>query len=259
MKKVLLYGAGQGLLDFRKFHVSDEIYNIVGVCDACEDKKGQEYVLNNMAYRVISPNEIKSVDYDEIIVTSNKYYNEIEKTLIKSGIDKQRIVSKMTIAERILSVEVFRHLYGIEVGGPSAVFSSIYDVCNGCDGVNWNDDTIWTGRIESDYMYAEKKIGVNYICDAVDLSSITDEKYDFYLSSNNLEHIANPIKALHEAVRVTNPGGILEIVVPEKTYNFDHNRCNITFEHLLSDEHNNTGEDDLTHLDEILRMHDLEL
>ncbi len=79
------------------------------------------------------------------------------------------------------------------------------------------------------------------------MSIIDKNSYDFLLSSNNLEHIANPLRALKEFYRILKPGGILLITVPVKEKNFDHNRQYTSFEHILLDYIKNTQEDDLTH------------
>ena len=100
-------------------------------------------------------------------------------------------------------------------------------------------------------------LGGIYIADAVDMACIESERYDFVMSSNNLEHLANPIKALKEFVRSAKTGGSIVILVPDKRYTFDHKRANTTFEHMLGDYENNTPETDLTHLPEILELHDL--
>jgi ubiquinone/menaquinone biosynthesis C-methylase UbiE len=71
--------------------------------------------------------------------------------------------------------------------------------------------------------------------------------------------MANPIKALKEWLRVLKPGGSITLVLPDQRYNFDHNRPAATFAHLLDDHNNNTTEHDLTHLNEILLLHDYEM
>jgi hypothetical protein len=53
--------------------------------------------------------------------------------------------------------------------------------------------------------------------------------------------------------------GALVLVLPKKSSNFDHRRPFTTFEHLLQDYGNDVFEDDLTHLGEILALHDLSL
>lgn len=104
-----------------------------------------------------------------------------------------------------------------------------------------------------------KKYGRKYICDAVDLHLIPSEKYDFIISCNNLEHIANPLKAIKEWLRVIKPNALILLVLPNKKVIFDHNRIVVTLGHLIDDYNSNTSEDDLGHLDEVLKYHDLSL
>ncbi len=66
------------------------------------------------------------------------------------------------------------------------------------DCVNFDSDAAWEKYDTNCYIIDDKKIGQIIINDATDLKSISDGIYDFLISSNNLEHIANPIKALFE-------------------------------------------------------------
>jgi hypothetical protein len=59
--------------------------------------------------------------------------------------------------------------------------------------------------------------------------------------------------------RVTRPNGGLILVLPDYRRTFDHRRTPIPIGHMLEDYARDTGEDDLTHLPEILELHDLEL
>ena len=101
--------------------------------------------------------------------------------------------------------------------------------------------------------------GYQYICDATNLDRIESGKYNFVLSCNNLEHVANPLKALTEWLRIIKPEGLILLVLPDKESNFDHKRRITSMEHLVNDFENNTSEEDLTHLDEILTLHDLSM
>jgi SAM-dependent methyltransferase len=106
------------------------------------------------------------------------------------------------------------------------------------------------------FRYTGTRIGRQFICEAADLSGILPSSYDFVLSSNSLEHVANPLKALATWIDVLRPGGCLLLVLPRKESNFDHRREVTPFEHLLDDLRNGTTEHDLTHLEDILRLHD---
>jgi len=97
-------------------------------------------------------------------------------------------------------IEFFKDKEGIEIGGLSEVFRPfsyipIYNHIKQLDGVNYSNNTIWEGHISSgyNYNYYKNKFGTQYILDATDLSGIDSNKYDFLISSNCLEHIANPI------------------------------------------------------------------
>ena len=158
----------------------------------------------------------------------------------------------------------FREKYGLEIGGPSQLFAAgifpVYEWALKIDGCNFSDNTLWEGLVDNNqYAYSPNKSGMQYIMDGSQLSEIEDEKYDFLLSSHNLEHIANPIKAIKEWVRVLKPGGFMLLVLPDKRFTFDHKRQYTSFTHLLTDFESNIGEDDLTHLSEILKFHDLKL
>ncbi len=151
----------------------------------------------------------------------------------------------------------------IEIGGPSQLFRTngyfpIYSCIKSIDGVNFNQETVWEGKLEEGNTYiCENKIGHQFIAEATNLNSIADNSYDVVISCNNLEHIANPLKAIVEWRRILNNKGIIILILPNKNANFDHRRKDTTFDHVLNDYHDDIGEDDLTHLDEILHCHDL--
>jgi SAM-dependent methyltransferase len=151
---------------------------------------------------------------------------------------------------------------GLEIGGPSALFGPnhlipVYDICRSIDACNFSSQTIWSGSND------RKKIGVHlrnqFMAEASDLSAIPEGTYNFVLASHVLEHIANPLRALEEWKRVLLPGGMLLVVLPHKDGTFDHRRPFTSFDHIESDFQANTSEADLTHLDEILSHHDIEM
>jgi len=153
---------------------------------------------------------------------------------------------------------------GIEIGGPSVFFKTVlplYQKASDLDVVNFSNNTVWEGGIQTGqtFKYFGNKKGHQYIYEATDLSQINSNTYDFLLSSNCLEHIANPLKALFEWKRVIKPGGALILILPNKVGGFDHNRPYTSFEHILDDFNDDTTEYDLTHLDEILELHDLSM
>jgi glycosyltransferase involved in cell wall biosynthesis/predicted SAM-dependent methyltransferase len=183
-----------------------------------------------------------------------------------------RIVSKKELPNAALpDYKTYLHLLkgkeGLEIGGPSQIFEvgnilPVYSIMKKVDGCNFSTNTVWEGEIEEGLHYKynqSKSVGFQYICDATDLKSVSSNSYDFVLSSHSIEHIANPFKALKEWLRVLKDDGVLLMVVPHKARTFDHKRPITKFEHLLIDYNNNIDEHDLTHLPEILELHDLSM
>jgi SAM-dependent methyltransferase len=159
---------------------------------------------------------------------------------------------------------------GLEIGGPSAVFRDekfrkfipVYRHVRSLDGCNFDTSTVWEGSLREGESYeflAGRKRGFQFILDGTDLGRIPPETYDFILSSHSLEHIANPVKALKEWIRVLKKEGTLLLILPHKDASFDHRRPVTELRHMIEDYERGTREDDLTHLPEILRLHDLEM
>ncbi len=154
---------------------------------------------------------------------------------------------------------------GLEIGGPSGTFSDtgvlpLYRWVANLDNCVFSTETVWEGNRPEGYTFCfhpAQKNGYNFIRDATDLHDIVDAKYDFLLSAHNLEHIANPVKALKEWIRVVKPGGALIIILPHRLYTFDHRRPVTNVQHMLEDYARGTDERDMTHLPEVFKLHDL--
>ena len=155
---------------------------------------------------------------------------------------------------------------GIEVGGPSQVFSRrgifpVYSLVGKLDNCNFSGATIWEGAIREGNTYRfdpRKPAGQQYVVEASDMKGLPSNAYDFVLSSHMLEHTANPVLALSEWKRLLKPSGMLVLLLPDGRRTFDHRRPVTLLAHLIDDFKAGTGEDDLTHLPEILTLHDLE-
>ena len=154
---------------------------------------------------------------------------------------------------------------GIEIGGPSPIFAwggliPLYPLARRIDNVNFARTTIWEdakSEGNSFHFHSRKTPGQRFIAEGADLREIPSGKYDFVLSSHMLEHTANPLHALAEWRRRLRRGGALVLVVPARDGAFDHGRPITTMSHLVEDFETSMGEDDLTHLEEILQLHDL--
>jgi hypothetical protein len=158
-------------------------------------------------------------------------------------------------------LEAVKGKAGLEIGGPSWLWKTavpIYRVIGKLDNVNWapvtlNNPPMNDGRGE--FRWHLLRRGSNLICEA-DQVRAADSSYDFLISAEVLEHIANPLKTLREWKRVLRPGGTLICEVPNKDFTFDYRRPVTTLEHILDDDARNVGHDDLTHVDEVAELTD---
>ena len=154
---------------------------------------------------------------------------------------------------------------GLEIGGPSFAFTEkgflpLYSVVGNLDGCNFSNQTVWEGEIRSglNYKYGVRT-GTQFILDGGSLMEIADNSYDFVLSCHSLEHMANPIKALAEWKRIIKDNSYVLLILPHKDNTFDRNRPITHMDHLINDLENNTLENDVTHFQEVLSLHDLSL
>lgn len=148
---------------------------------------------------------------------------------------------------------------GVEIGGPSESGGLIYRCATTMDNIIFSRETVWSSHLTGKYNYYPGKTGNVIINDAVNITNVNDAAYDFVFASHCLEHIANPIKALKEWLRIIKTGGYVILILPEKTRCFDHKREISKFSTLVAQYEKNVGEDDLSTLPEILKNHDLVL
>jgi SAM-dependent methyltransferase len=179
----------------------------------------------------------------------------------------RRVLKRRCVSElKLFRIEV-ENKVGLEIGGPSGIFRDggelpIYQYIAGLDNCVFSAETIWEGKRpagRSFFYQSGKGKGFNFIREATNLGDIAAHAYDFVLSSHSLEHIANPIKALGEWTRVVKPRGALILILPDYRRTFDHRRRPTPVEHMIEDFERGTDETDLTHLAEILELHDLVL
>lgn len=160
---------------------------------------------------------------------------------------------------------LLRDKRGIEIGGPSQVFSGkgifpVYPIVEHLDNCNFGSTTVWEGEIRDGQTFKfvhNKAAGRQFIVEATAMACLPSGAYDFVLASHILEHTANPILALSEWKRLLRDQGTLVMLLPLKDNNFDHRRPVTTMEHLIADFTCGMTEDDLTHMPEILALHDL--
>jgi SAM-dependent methyltransferase len=162
-------------------------------------------------------------------------------------------------------LSVFDQKSGLEGGGPSQIFSEcgaipVYNVLKTLDNCLFSNRTIWEGEVQEGLKFkyhALRPPGYQFVLEGARLLTIGDHSYDCVLSSHTLEHFANPLQALKEWKRVSRKDGLLLLLLPHKDGTFDWRRTPTSVAHMIEDYSQNIGEDDLTHLSEVLELHDL--
>lgn len=163
-----------------------------------------------------------------------------------------------------LYLRFVRRKSGLEIGGPSEIFRSrdvlpLYKSVGALDNCVFSDKTVWADHVDNFSFLPGKAAGKTIVGEGSQLSTVPSHFYDFILSSHNLEHFANPVKALNEWKRVLRPGGAIILVLPYPHATFDHRRSPTPVANMMEDFRLDVGEDDLSHLPEILERHDLSL
>lgn len=183
------------------------------------------------------------------------------RVTLETGVD--RLLKRKSKVWPIAFQAIYR-AQGIEIGGPSGRFGRggplpLYSGVSGLDNVNFAGATLWEPSLVDggDYSPEGKRLGTQHISEASELAFASTAHYDFVMSSHTLEHLANPLLALREWRRVVKTGGAAIVVVPDGQRTFDHRREVTSLEHLRQDFDAKVGEDDETHVAEILKFHDL--
>ena len=152
----------------------------------------------------------------------------------------------------------------LEIGGPSRSFFPggsvpVYPNVEVLDDVDFAASTAWTPQ-QAALSPRGRRPGRRFVTEGATLAGLPpDARYDLLLASHCLEHMANPLGAVSTWLRFLSPGARVCVVVPDRRLTFDHRRPVTPFAHLLADHAAGTGEDDLTHLDEVLALHDLSM
>ena len=265
--KIVIYGIGKGYSVFfernntflkRNIHAAD--IQIIGFVDGNRALWGTKVTYDRREFIIQNIEDFSKAIVEGVIVTTELFFEEIKEELVGKGYREEQIFLINELYDsylgQLFSKGDFENKIGLEIGGPTDLFYRIYEQCQICDNVNFSSDTVWWKNETNDYRYKNKVLGNTLILEATHMTQIQNETYDFVISSNNLEHIANPLKALKEFARVTKVDGTVLVIVPRKEETFDRNREDTPFEHLLEDYKNDVGEDDLAHLSEIIEKHD---
>lgn len=193
------------------------------------------------------------------------------RAAVKSVIDPRIIkLVRRSFRRTLPTLNIYRSLVsnknGLEIGGPTNLFTDegslpIYGVLRSLDNCLFSSQCIWAGQVPVGAKFEfhpKSKPGELIISEASNLKCIGNSTYEVIFASHCLEHLANPLRALAEWKRVLNEDGLLLLILPHKEGTFDWRRSTTPLAHMISDFERGLEEDDVTHLEEILRLHDLE-
>lgn len=149
----------------------------------------------------------------------------------------------------------------LEIGGPTSLFGggplSLYSHLDSVDGLNLNEENYFQ-QVGEHFSYQDVILGDQYLGDLLasqDLSAM-EGAYDALILSHVIEHFANPIKALANARALLSDEGLVLAILPDRARCFDRNRPLTTMEHIRRDFDQDVSEDDPTHVEEQLALHD---
>ena len=175
-----------------------------------------------------------------------------------------RIATRRRCLGYDLILKSVRGARGLEIGGPSLVFCRhlgtipVYGIAARVDACDFAEKTLWNPRLRTRLIRRTNSLSSRMVAEG-SILPVKSEVYDFLLASHVLEHSANPLRAIMEWKRVLRPDGIMVLLLPHKAATFDHRRPYTDFAHLEEDFSKDTGETDLSHLDDVLNLHDLSL
>lgn len=102
--------------------------------------------------------------------------------------------------------------------------------------VNYVDN--WTvAELRGQYpeLAEQSIVSPDVIDDGTRLTKIPDRSQDFVIANHFLEHCEDMVGALATMLRVTRPGGVVFLTLPDKRRTFDAGRPTTSLEHVLRD------------------------
>jgi SAM-dependent methyltransferase len=92
------------------------------------------------------------------------------------------------------------------------------------------------------------------IDDGTTLATLPDDSQDFVVANHFLEHTEDPVGTLAAFLRVTRPGGVVYVAVPDKRRTFDAERPLTSVSHVLSDHELGPEQSRRDHFEEFARL-----
>lgn len=231
MKKVIIFGTGRRMYEYMMRGVF-EGFDIVAYCDNDMDKKGKK--IDNVS--IITPQELNTIMYDEILIASDRYYKQMKKQLVEEcGISENTIVKVTTEVNKYEGEMSFWKAIHMQEGFHSSFYQ---DYILGV--ADETDDSMFDNRIVVDFgcgpqgslAWTDKpkmKIGVDvlaaqyyenfpeelskhntiYVTSTEKVVPLPSAFCDILITLNSLDHVYNFESIVLELLRILKLGGIL--------------------------------------------------
>lgn len=230
MEKIILFGAGARLDHMMKINKLEN-YDIVAIVDNDVKKQNELFC----GYIVKKPEDIHKLDYDRIIISSEKYFDEIKEMLVE-GLNISSALIDTIKMDKYDSELDFWYTQYIKEGGFN---NNHYRKLMLAIAEEENDD-FWQGQVVADFGCGPRgslawtdtpaiKLGIDvlavqymklfgdelnkhnmiYVVSDEKRIMIPDKYVDCLLTMNSLDHVADMGAMVSEILRILKPGGQL--------------------------------------------------
>lgn len=233
MKKVIVFGVGS---DLKKLINRDLLSNcdIVAFCDNDKSKWGKLY--RNI--EIISPKRINDIQYDEIIISTEKYESEIREQLQRDYDISNSVIKSVMIPREKYEGELDYWKEKFEEEGKR--FSNLHYKNLMLSIAQEEDDSFWKNKVVADFGCGPRgslcwtksplmKIGIDvlanrylqefgdtlvqhnmtYVTSSESYIPVQNESVDYLFTINSLDHVNNLDDICEELLRILKPSGML--------------------------------------------------
>lgn len=235
MKKIIIFGAGEGLFILEREGYLDNV-EVLAVCDNDTQKHGKHY----KTYEIISPDKIAEYEYEEIWISSNRYYSVMRKQLVEDlNIEEEKIKEFISKRKQEAELSFWKSVYEKNAKGFNNAPNTYYKKLM-LGMAEEETDEFWRGKIVADFGCGPRgslawtntpkiKIGIDvlsekylrefgdelishnmlYVTSTEDRIPIPDNFVDFLITMNSLDHVTKLDNIISELLRILKPEGIL--------------------------------------------------
>jgi SAM-dependent methyltransferase len=165
-----------------------------------------------------------------------RQFSHYDLSLRVAELHRQRrdLSEKMTETEVQATRRAIAHVFlsgrGIEVGAGARPVPVPENAIVSYGDIREEDDLLQYFR-----NVADPQIPEGGLIDAQTFAGVADASLDFVITAHVIEHMADPVGSIANALRVLKPGGRYLLIVPDMAHTFDRDRPETTVEHVLAD------------------------